>query len=98
MREGEAALVAEPALVDLGVVAREDPLDLALARRRADVAADRAEPADRRDVLDLPRPRLEAVLGRGERADRAELGHVAGEVRRRTARPRRSRSPTARRD
>ena len=80
VREGEAALVAEPALVDLGVVAREDALDLALARRRADVAADRAEAADRRHVLDLPRPRLEAVLRRGERADRAELGHVAGEV------------------
>ena len=28
VREREAALVAEPALVDLGVVAREDPLDL----------------------------------------------------------------------
>ena len=34
VREREAALVAEPALVDLGMVAREDPLDLALARRR----------------------------------------------------------------
>jgi hypothetical protein len=38
----EAALVAEPTLVDLGVVAGEDPLDLALACRRADAAADRA--------------------------------------------------------
>ena len=81
VREGEAALVAQPALVDLGVVAREDPLDLALARRRADVAADRAEAADGGDVLDLPRPRLEAVLRRGERADRAELDHVAAERR-----------------
>ena len=32
-------------------------------------------------VLDLPRPRLEAVLRRGQRADRAELDHVAGERR-----------------
>ena len=106
VREGEAALVAEPALVDLGVVAREDPLDLALARRRADVAADRAEAADGRHVLDLPRPRLEAVLRRGQRADRAELDHVAGERRavglvleggdhrlRRRARPRRAGRP-----
>ena len=97
VREREAALVAEPALVDLGVVAREDPLDLPLARRRADVAADGAEPADGRHVLDLPRARLEAVLRRGQRADRAELDHVAGEAARGTARPRTSRSPTARR-
>src|SRR5205823_7704428 len=81
VREPEAPLVAEPALVDLRVVAGEDPLDLALARRRGDVAADRAEPADRRHVLDLPWPRLEAVLRRGERADRAELDHVPGEAR-----------------
>src|SRR5205814_10572196 len=79
--EGEALLVAEPALVDRRVVAREDPLGLALARRRRDVAPDGAEPADGRHVLDLPRPRLEPVLRRGERSDRAELDHVAGERR-----------------
>ncbi len=79
VREGEATLVAQPALVDLGMVARDDPLDLALAGRRGDVAADRAEAADRWDVLDLPGPRLEPVLRRGERADRAELDHVAAE-------------------
>src|SRR6185437_15561256 len=49
--EGESALVAEPALVDLGVVAGENPLHLPLARRRADVAADRAEAADGRGAL-----------------------------------------------
>src|SRR5205823_12158542 len=79
VRVREAALVAEPALVDLGMVARLDPLHLALARRDADVAADGAEAADGRRRLDLPGPTLEAVLGRGERADRAELGDVAGE-------------------
>ena len=79
VRVGEAALVADPALVDLRVVAGEDPLDLALADGRVDVAADRAEPAHGRHVDDLPRPALEAVLRRQERADRAELGHVAGE-------------------
>ncbi len=77
--EGEAALVAQPAPVDLGVVAREDALRLALARRHADVAADGAEPADRGHVLDLPRAGLEAVLRREQRAHGAELGHVAGE-------------------
>ncbi len=79
VRVREAALVADPALVDLRVVAGEDPLDLPLAHGRVDVAADRAEAADRRHVDDLPRPPLEAVLRRQERADRAELGHVAGE-------------------
>ena len=37
--------------------------------------------ADGRHVLDLPRPRLEAVEGRRERADGAELDHVPGEDR-----------------
>src|SRR3954471_15023995 len=63
------------------MVAREDALDLALARGRVDVAADRAEAADGRHVLDLPRSRLEAVLRRRERADRAELDDVPGERR-----------------
>src|SRR4029450_14151505 len=44
-----------------------------------DPAPARAEAADRRDVLDLPRPRLEPVLRRGQRADGAELDYVAGE-------------------
>src|SRR5688572_31658957 len=61
------------------MVPREDALDLALAHGRVDVAAHRAERADRGDVLDLPRARLEAVLRRGQRADRAELDHVARE-------------------
>src|SRR4029077_13010292 len=79
VREGEAALVAEPALVDLGVVARKDPLDLALALVDVDVAADRTKAADARDGLELPRPDLEPRLGRQQGANRAELGHVAGE-------------------
>src|SRR5207244_1130192 len=54
-------------------------LHLAFADRDVHVAADGAQPADRRNVLDLPGTGLEAVLGRGERADGAELGHVAGE-------------------
>ena len=78
---GEAALVAQPAFVHLGVVSGEDPRHLALARRRPGVTPDRAEAADRRDVLDLPGAGAEPVGRRGERADRAELEDVAGEVR-----------------
>src|SRR6185295_3208878 len=81
VREGEATLVAEPTLVDLGVVAREDPLDLALSGRGRDVAADGTEAAHGRNVLDLPRPRLEPVLRGGQRADGTELDHVAAERR-----------------
>ena len=77
---GEASLVAQPALVDLRVDPRLDALDLPFARGRADVAADRAEAADGRHVLDLPRPGFEAVLRRGQGADRADLRDVAGEV------------------
>src|SRR5204862_4407028 len=69
--EAEAALVAEPALVDLRVVAREDPPDLAFALVGVDVAADRAKSADGRDALQLPGSDLKARLGRQQRADRA---------------------------
>ena len=58
VRIREAALVAQPAAVDLRVVAAQDPPHLPLADRRRDVASDRAAGADRRHVLDLPRPRL----------------------------------------
>ena len=64
VRVREAAFVADPALVDLGVVAGENPLDLPLAHGRVDVAADGTVAADGRHVDDLPRPPLEAVLGR----------------------------------
>ncbi len=76
----EAPAVAQPALVDLGVVAREHAPHAVLAHGAPGVAADGALPAHARDVVDLPGPRVEAVHGRGERADRAELDHVAGEA------------------
>ncbi len=79
---GEATLVAQPAPVDLGVVAREDAQHLAFACRGGHVAAHRAEPAHRGHVLDLPGPPSEAVLRRGERADGAQLDDVARERRR----------------
>ena len=77
---GEPALVAEPAAVDLRMVARQHARHLALPRRRPGVAAHRAEAADRRDVLDLPGARAEAVDRRGERAHGTQLDDVAGEM------------------
>src|SRR6266508_5180010 len=77
----EASFVAEPALIDLGVVARQDPLHLPLASRGVDAAADRAQAAHGRNLLDLPRPPVEAVRRRGERADGTELDYVAAERR-----------------
>ena len=75
-----AAAVAQPALVDLGMVARQHARDPALADGGVGVAADRAAAADRGHVLDLPRPAAEPVGGRRQRAHRAQLGHVAGEL------------------
>ena len=77
----EAALVADPAPVDLRVVAARDAAHVALADRGADVAADGAEAADGGDVHDLPGTGLEAVERRGQRADRAELDDVPRERR-----------------
>src|SRR6266508_104882 len=76
---GEAALVADPAGVDLGVVARQDARHLPLTCRRPHVAADGTKAADGRHVLDLPRPRPEAVRAGRKRAHGTELDHVARE-------------------
>jgi hypothetical protein len=77
---GVAAAIAQPAVVDGRVVARQHPRHLSLADGRVGVAADRALAADGGHVLDLPRPAAEAVRGRGQCADRAQLGHVAREL------------------
>ena len=77
--EGEAALVAEPAVVDLGVVAGVHPQDPLVADREADVALARAERADRACLLDVPGPGAEAVGVGGQRPDGAELDDVAVE-------------------
>ena len=78
--ERVAAAVAQPAVIDRRVVARQHPRHPALADGRVRVAADRALSADGRDVLDLPRPAAEPVGRGGERAHRAQLGDVAGEL------------------
>jgi len=72
------AVVAHPELVDLGVVARAKPVDLAVARVVVDmgVAASRAAGADALPGLEEPDARLEAKVLTRQRADRADvLGH-----------------------
>ncbi|GAA5615746.1 hypothetical protein Spla01_06963 [Streptomyces platensis] len=79
--EGEPPLVADPLLVDLGVVGRQPPHDLAAPVVRTGRAAARAVLAHRRRGDQVERAGAEAVRGGGERPDRADLDGVAGEVR-----------------
>ena len=80
--EGEAALVAQPAVVHRIAVDAEVAGELVGRGLHRDAAADRAHGARRLDLLEVPRPGLEAV-GLGEqRAHRADLHGVAAEVRR----------------
>ena len=76
-----ASLVAEPAVVDVVVLACDHALDALVAHRKGDVALGRAQRAHRPCVLDVPRPCAKPVGGVGERADGAELDDVAGERR-----------------
>src|SRR6185295_237599 len=78
-----------PVVVHVGVEARREanqPRSLRPFRLRLDpgrdVAALRALRADRVGGLRVvPRPRLEAVIARGDRADRADVHQVAGDQR-----------------
>src|SRR4051794_7792626 len=79
--EAVAAAVAEPAVVDLGVVTGQHPFHLLVADGEADVALARADRADRAGVLDVPGPGAEAVGVVGQRPDRADVGDVALEGR-----------------
>ena len=65
---GEAALVAQPAVVDLGVVAAEHAQHALVADGEGHVALRRAHRADRARVLDVPRACAEAVGLGGQRA------------------------------
>ena len=78
---GEAAPVAQPAVVDLGVLAGQHAHHALVAHGQRDVALRRAQRAHRARVLDVPRARPEAVGARGQRADRAQLDDVAAERR-----------------
>ncbi len=81
VRVVEAAPVADPALVDVVVLARRDAHQLAAPLPQRDVAADRAFRAHAGRVRHVPRPRLEAPHARGEGADGAEVDDVAAEYR-----------------
>ena len=78
--EGEAALDAEPFLVDLGVVAGQLAHDLAAPEVGPLGAAGRAVLAYARRGHQVERPGPEPVGRAGQRADRADLDDVAGEV------------------
>ncbi len=80
-----ARLVADPLLVHVLVDAREDAHHLALADVEADVRADRVHHVDARHAAQLPRPLLEQLRLLQQRADRAHVDQVAGEL---AARPR----------
>uniref|UniRef100_A0AAG5DV64 Uncharacterized protein n=1 Tax=Anopheles atroparvus TaxID=41427 RepID=A0AAG5DV64_ANOAO len=77
---GEARLVRQPLLVDGVVFAGQNAQHLAGARAHHDVAAERVEHVDRFDFANFPRARHEAVRLVGERADRAQIDHVAGQL------------------
>ena len=72
-----AGLVGDPLLVHVVVDARQDAHDLAPARIDADRRAERVHHVDRLGLVQFPRPRRERIGLRGERADRAEIDHVA---------------------
>ncbi len=83
----EASDVTHPVAVDLGIEARRHarearalcPLRLGLQPRRrvAALLAQRADRVDRFGVV--PRPRLEAIVARGDRADRTHVHEVSGQ-------------------
>ncbi len=78
--DGEAALVRDPLLVDLLVEARQDAHHLRPARIDADIAANGIEHIDRLGLAQLPRAGDEGVGLRGQRADRAQIDHVARQL------------------
>ena len=78
--EVEAALVAQPAPVDRVVVDALVAQHPVAARLHHDPAPDRARRARRLDLLEVPRPGLEAVRRGGQRPHRADLHGVAAEV------------------
>src|ERR1700722_1145709 len=63
------------------MVARQDAQHALVAHRQRYVALRRAQCAYRAGVLDVPRASAEAVVARGQRADRAQLDDVAAERR-----------------
>ena len=72
-----AGLVGNPLLVHLVVGAGQNTHDLAPARVDANGGAERVHHVDRLGLVEFPRPRRKRVGLGGERANRAEIDHVA---------------------
>src|SRR5439155_22987245 len=81
LREAVAAGIAEPAVIDGEVFARLEPPDPVVARVELDIAAHAASGADAGRAVQVPGAADEAILPRGQRADRADLRPVALVVR-----------------
>ena len=75
-----ATLVAQPTVVDRLGVDTEQSHEPVRRRLQRTAALHRARVARRLDRVEVPGPRLEAIWLRGQRADRADLHRVAGEV------------------
>ena len=93
----EAAEVAQPVIVDLGIDARAVAEDLSAAVADEDVAADVAAVADRLGRLEVPDARFEAELARGQRAGRADVGDAGATSSCRAASPETRRPRSTRR-
>ena len=76
----EAALVADPLVVDLHVFAADNATQRVRARVKAHVAADGALRADRRRALNLPGAEGKARHAVGQRTHRAEVDDVAARL------------------
>ena len=79
--EAVATLVAQPAVVHRLGVDAEQAHEAVRRRLHRAAALHRARRARRLDRREVPGPGAEAVLARGQRADRADLHGVAREVR-----------------
>ena len=77
---GVARLVGDPLLVDVLVQPRQHAQHLAPARVDPDVRTDGVKGVDRVGLLQLPGPRLEGIGPRCQRADRADVDQIAGEL------------------
>ena len=75
-----AGLVVRPLLVDVLVEAGQRAHHLAAAGVEADIGADPVHHVDRRNLAQLPGPRLERIGLGGQRADRAEIDDIAAQL------------------
>ena len=75
----EAVAVRQPAFVDGFIGARQHAHHAPVARLHVEIGADAVVRADRGVVLQFPRARRETERLGGQRPDRAQINHVAGQ-------------------